>query len=136
MGSKKKVKRPKKKKTLQQWLIPKLRKISLYWPEMNEALKRAKVKVQVGHFKNGKPKFKTFIKCESCDELFESEKDINRDHKVPVVDISGFENWDIYLNSLFCSSDNIQIICKPCHEGKTEFENEERTKVRQTNKKA
>jgi hypothetical protein len=114
---------------LKKWLIPQLRKISKFWPEKHEVLNEAKVKVQIGVYKNGNPEYKTLIKCNGCKELFE-RNEIDIDHINPVISTTGFEDWDTYITQLFCPSSGLQILCKKCHLSKSTFEAGERKKSR------
>lgn len=42
------------------------------------------------------------------------------DHITPVVDPQkGFETWDKFINNLFCEKDNLQLLCRTCHDKKT-----------------
>lgn len=120
-----------KKIPLKNWLIPRLRKISLIWQGKTIARDNAKVTVQEGFFKNGKPKFKTKFKCASCQNVFDREE-THMDHANPVVDISGFTNWDDYINSLFCDESNYQCLCISCHDTKTQSENKQRREIKKT----
>lgn len=51
------------------------------------------------------------------------------DHIIPVIDTDNTDgkvkDWNIYHDRLFCDKSNLQRICKPCHQKKT---NDERTK--------
>lgn len=51
------------------------------------------------------------------------------DHIIPVIDVENTDgqvkDWNIYHKRLFCDKKNLQRICKPCHQIKT---NEERMK--------
>jgi hypothetical protein len=68
--------------------------------------------------------------CESCKGNF-GPKEINRDHIEPVIPVTGWENWESYINRLFVKSDQIQILCIRCHENKTATENIMRVKNNQ-----
>lgn len=107
------------------WLIPRLRRISMYWPPKNKALQMAKVKVLIGKFKNGNDKYATKYKCANCNKLFD-KSEVQMDHRQPVVDIRGFINWDQYIESLFCSYKNYDCLCKSCHQEKTLLEQKQR----------
>jgi 5-methylcytosine-specific restriction endonuclease McrA len=115
----------KKLKTLEQWLIPKLRRISISWPEMQKARDRVKVYMAVGKFKNGNPDIRRFFLCQGkdCGRLCkEGEGAI--DHIKPVVDEkTGYVNLDTYIRSLLCDSSNLQYLCNDCHSLKTQYEN-------------
>ena len=42
------------------------------------------------------------------------------DHIKPVVDPHvGFISWDSFIAGLFCEADNLQVLCKACHDTKT-----------------
>lgn len=107
-------------------LINKLRQASRFWKAKNLVIKAAKEKVKVGKFKNGKTKFKTKVKCNSCKKLFEL-KEIEVNHIIPVVDIEkGFENWQAYIDRLFCKTTNLECLCHKCHNRITETQNKKR----------
>lgn len=55
---------------------------------------------------------------------------IEIDHISPVIELSGWTNWDDYFNSLFCSEINFRPLCESCHSQKTLAENS----IRQTHK--
>ena len=67
-------------------------------------------------------------KCECCGEIVgPTRKDGRRrvhnifvDHIDPIVDPAvGFEGWDKYIERMFCEADNLQLICKDCHDTKS-----------------
>lgn len=101
-----------------------LRQASRKWPPANEAFQRATVE-------RGKKK------CESCGNVFHY-KMVERDHKEPVIALSGPElqssgemDWNVYIDRLLpLTSDNYQIICITCHEIKTAHEQELRVYYR------
>ena len=87
----------------------------------------------------------TVYRCELCDakrydgkseKNFEKLKlkypDITRDkfdvdHLNPISDTKlGWQGWDVHLSQLFCSRDELQYICKPCHKVKSALEQAER----------
>jgi len=42
------------------------------------------------------------------------------DHIEPIVNPEvGFTTWDEYINRIFCEKDNLQLLCKPCHDVKS-----------------
>lgn len=96
-----------------------LRRASVWkWPAASIALDRNKL--------DG------MVKCDGCGKYF-SEKQINRDHIIPVEDVKdGFTTLDNYAKRLLVKSDEIQILCeKTCHANKTLIENEMRRKYGQ-----
>lgn len=118
---------PKQKRqdNVKRWLVPKLRKLSMYWPPKHKALQLARVKVLIGKFKNGNDKFATKYKCAHCQQLFD-QSEVQMDHRRPVIDINGFDDWNDYIDSLFCSYQNYDCLCKNCHQIKTNKENQQR----------
>lgn len=93
-----------------------LRAGSLRWPPRYKALKKAYVKDGVNPKTNRKCKLH---RCSRCSELSPANKMVV-DHVIPVVDpLVGFVNWDVFIQRLFCESDNLQALCKKCHSKKT-----------------
>ena len=108
-------------------IIAAMRKVFSYSELRKNFLKTHKYKKLIGKFKNGKDKFATLIKCCKCLESFK-ECEIQVDHIEPVVEPSvGFIDFDYYMLRLFCDVSNLQVLCKPCHKGKTKNENIKRT---------
>jgi len=53
------------------------------------------------------------------------------DHVDPVIHPDkGFENWDTFVNRLFCAKSNLQVICEICHKAKTNRERLHRAIIR------
>lgn len=47
------------------------------------------------------------------------------DHIEPIVDPNeGFTSFDTYINNMYCEKDNLQLLCKACHDQKTKQERE------------
>jgi hypothetical protein len=57
---------------------------------------------------------------------------IYKDHIDPVIPlVSGWEwSWDEIIERMFCEIENIQVICKECHDEKTKEESEIRKKLK------
>ena len=115
----------KKAKSLSAWLIPHLRNIARTWPQKSVARNKAKVRVQIGVYKNGNPELKTMFKCSACGENFE-QNETQMDHTDPVVDVTGFKDWNTYIERLFCDADGFTCMCKSCHLLKSLDENDQR----------
>ena len=64
-------------------------------------------------------------KCNACKKEFIAT-DVQVDHIKPVVSKEGFSTWDMYIENLFCSIDNLQVLCSNCHSKKTLKEKGER----------
>lgn len=102
---------------LKKFIVPTLRRASYRWPARNEALKEARIS-------------RGMYKCNVCLDTF-ARKGVNVDHIEPVVDpIKGFEGWDVYINRMFCGKDGFQILCKTCHD----FKSQEEKKIRKNKK--
>ena len=116
---------------IKKWLIPKLRRISMYWPAKNRALDEAKVSIQIGTWKSGKPKYGVFYRCKMCPkDKYYLRQEVHADHILEVAGESGFTNWDDYINALFCDKEGFQILCKPHHDEKTAKYNKKLDKLR------
>lgn len=60
--------------------------------------------------------------CSACGE-WHMGKNIQVDHIDPVVNPEiGFETWDTFISRLFCDTSNLTVLCKVCHEKKTNKE--------------
>lgn len=47
-------------------------------------------------------------------------KNVFVDHIDPIIDPSkGFTTWDECIDRMFCEVDNLQVLCKDCHDIKT-----------------
>lgn len=97
---------------LNRYIINVLRRASYKLRSRGIALEKARV-----HY--GK------YKCAHCAQVFDRQS-IQVDHTLPVVPISGFDTWDGYIKRLFCSPEELQILCKPCHKMKSNIENKKR----------
>ena len=60
--------------------------------------------------------------CNSCKEWVGSTC-VAVDHIEPVIDNEiGFQDWNTFINRLFCEKDNLQILCDSCHTVKSNAE--------------
>jgi 5-methylcytosine-specific restriction endonuclease McrA len=115
--------RVKKKKewALARYLIPAARKIWSYSPLRRSIKQRTRVSIVKG--------IETF-RCEKCRKLVEN---IEIDHINPIVDPEvGFQDWNTYLNRMFCDPSNLQGICNSCHKLKSSKESAIRKSKRLT----
>lgn len=103
------------------WIISLLRRGTMRWPPRTECLNKAKTTKKIN------PKTKRLaqhFKCKACKKDFPA-KEVVVDHIEPVVDIKkGFENFDTYIERMYCSVKNLQVLCKDCHEEKSRGEKE------------
>lgn len=101
------------------FIISVLRGGARRWPPKYETLKDA----YVGKKENTRTKRKAMhYRCAGCGEEFPATE-VEVDHILPVVDpLVGFVNWDTFINRLYCTKDNLQVLCKTCHKIKTKKE--------------
>ena len=94
-----------------------------------DALKRAKIP----YLRPGRRKFS--IKCEDCGDEYALQERIEIgktktgnvkealayqvDHKVDAGSLKSFDDLSKFAERLFCSPDNLQILCYFCHKEKT-----------------
>lgn len=61
-------------------------------------------------------------RCAACQQEFTS-KDVEVDHISPVVSVEeGFIDYNTFIERLFCTKENLQVLCIPCHRLKTKQE--------------
>ena len=98
--------------------ISALRRSSFRWPARYGAVKAANIS-------------RGIYKCNICKKEVRA-KDKELDHIIPVVDVkTGWTNFDDFIERLFCSQENFQVICTPCHIEKSAKEGS----IRKTGKK-
>lgn len=61
-------------------------------------------------------------KCQGCGELFRSNQ-VQVDHIEPCGSLKTFDDLPGFVERMFCEADGFQLLCKDCHQSKT---NEER----------
>jgi 5-methylcytosine-specific restriction endonuclease McrA len=103
-----------------------LRAGSRKWPPKYKVLARALVGQKLNE-KTGR--MAAHYVCASCEKEFPI-KQVQVDHKRPVVDKDGFKDWETYIDKLFCESSNLQVLCVPCHKAKSKKENALRAATR------
>lgn len=117
---------------IKKWLIPKLRRLSRWWPNKNIAREKAKVKVEIGKTKEGKPKYRIFFRCATCEierpeHSLWTREETQADHISPVVNPKdGFVDWNTFIPRLLCDASGYQILCENHHKQKTGTENKVR----------
>lgn len=103
-------------------IISALRKHSMYWKPISKCRKDASVGRKVN---KDTGRMALHYKCKLCgDEV--SAKKSKVDHIKPIVGVEGFTNWDSYIDAMYCEVENLQLLCKPCHDVKTKEERDAR----------
>jgi hypothetical protein len=99
-----------------------LRSASQRWPPkytvLNEAFVEKKINPKSGRLAK-------FYRCNACQDSFVL-KEIQVNHKTPVVPTSGFDDWNGVVDRMFCEREGLEALCIPCHKIITKTENEER----------
>lgn len=107
------------------FIVAVLRSGSRRWPPKYETLNEAKTEKKTNK-KTGR--LAQHFQCASCKEEYTS-KDVQVDHIDPIIDPAvGWVSWDNFVERLFCEKENLQVLCKPCHENKTKGERNRRKK--------
>ena len=104
------------------FVISVLRSGTRRWPAKWETLKDAYVGIRLNEKTNREGKH---YLCALCEGEYPS-KEVEVDHKTPVIGPDGFTNWDNYITRLFCDKSNLQVLCKSCHKIKSYNEGQER----------
>lgn len=104
------------------WIIGALRKASYRYPPRYKAKNASKI---------GRNQYT----CSTCHGVF-GTREVQLDHLVPVVGPDGFVDWNSYIERMFCDEEGFAVVCKPCHQIKTQAENKERRNVRNRKKVA
>lgn len=97
-----------------------LRKASMRWGPINTTKKAAWVE-------RGK------YLCAECKQVVsltrDGKKNVFVDHREPIVlPEEGFVSWDRYIERMFCEAEGLQVLCKSCHDKKSNSERERRQK--------
>ncbi len=116
------------------WLISVLRRASLRYPPANQALQRTKETYYIKS-KKGKDLKRVKWTCEKCGKPNLKSSERERDHIIPLVDLSGFKDWNSYIDRYLIDASGYQILCIPCHEAKSLSEGVIRKAKRHAKKK-
>lgn len=106
---------------LKKFVISSLRRTSLWWAARSMALKNARIE-------------RGLYKCANCQKVF-PRKEIQLDHKFPVVRISGFTDYNDYIKRMLPPSTHYSVLCITCHSIKTQEENILRNLKKKVDKK-
>lgn len=90
------------------------------YPPKYETLKAASVGKKINAKTN---RMAEHFTCNMCKGEFPA-KEVQVDHVDGVIcPYTGFVDWNTYIDRLFCSDDNLQVLCTDCHDEKTRGEN-------------
>lgn len=59
--------------------------------------------------------------CASCNSTFKATE-VNVDHITPAGTLRDYSDLPEFVKNLFCEADNLQVLCKECHDVKTKEE--------------
>lgn len=90
-----------------------LRQKSRWWKPISIAKQKAK---RAYKGKNKRQKFE--YKCAGCGNYF-PDKEVNVDHIIPAGKLNSYGDLPEFVRKLFCEEDNLQVLCKKCHDIKT-----------------
>ena len=104
---------------IKSFIISVLRTGARRWPPKHECLQDA----YTGQKLNPKSgRMAKHYRCAACQQEFTS-KDVEVDHISPVVSVEeGFIDYNTFIERLFCTKENLQVLCIPCHRLKTKQE--------------
>ena len=93
-----------------------LRQKSRWWKPISQCKLNAK-----RAYKGPNKRQKFEYKCAECKNWF-PEKQINVDHIKPAGSLNCAQDLPGFVDRLFCEQENLQVLCKTCHDEKTKLE--------------
>jgi len=54
------------------------------------------------------------------------DKEVQVDHIIPAGTLRKYDDLPQFVKNMFCEADGLQVLCKPCHQLKTNAEREQR----------
>lgn len=110
-------------------VISALRRVFRRYPPYKDCLEAAKKEYFI-QSKHGKSLRRVHFQCAHCKKMVVNKQKVV-DHVDPVVSLkSGFVDFNTYVKRLFCSIDNLQVLCLNCHKAKSKAESAERKKIK------
>lgn len=91
------------------------------WPPKWKVLNTAK-RAYTGTLKNQKWEYQ----CAEC-RLWHKAKDVSVDHIVPAGSLNTYEDLAPFVSRLFVDEHGLQVLCKQCHNTKTQEERKTKT---------
>ena len=70
--------------------------------------------------KNGSRALRDAVRyqCDYCKDIF-PQSDIDIDHKIPIGKFNSLDEISDFAARVYCSYDNLQVLCGECHNEKT-----------------
>jgi len=93
-----------------------LRQKSRWWKPIGECKKLAR---RAYKGKNKRQKWEYL--CNKCKKWYKSDQ-VNVDHIEPAGSLNCSNDLPSFVDTLFCEQDNLQVLCKTCHDEKTKLE--------------
>ena len=80
-----------------------------------------KFKVKTANRRKNKQTKRFEYPCKICNGWF-PDKETQVDHIRPCGSLKTFSDLPDFVSTLFCEADNLQVVCKECHQKKTNDE--------------
>jgi len=93
-----------------------LRQKSRWWKPIAECKKLAR---RINKSKNKRQKWE--YQCKKCSKWYKSDQ-VNVDHIEQAGSLRSYDDLPGFVETLFCEQDNLQVLCKSCHDEKTKLE--------------
>lgn len=93
-----------------------LRQKSRWWKPVSQCKQESK---RAYKGKNKRQKWE--YQCNKCKNWFKSDE-VNVDHIEPAGSLNCSNDLPAFVDTLFCEVDNLQVLCKTCHDEKTQLE--------------
>jgi 5-methylcytosine-specific restriction endonuclease McrA len=105
-----------------------------YWSFIRSLLRKGFMTYPVKHHVLGQAKYavegerhRFEYTCASCNGGF-TAKEVQVDHIKPCGSLTKSTDLEGFVSRLFCESDDLQVLCKTCHQKKTNDERSRRSK--------
>jgi len=99
-----------------------LRQKSRWWKPVTQCKELAR-----RAYKGTNKRQKWEYQCNKCKKWYNA-KNINVDHIKPAGSLNCAADLPLFVETLFCEVDNLQVLCKTCHDKKTKLEKQLKTK--------
>ncbi len=114
------------------WAKNAIRRASYRWPGYFNAKKKNYITVEET-LKSGIVKLIERCFCSVCG-IISKKKDFQLDHIIPCVLLTGWDNFDGFIDRTMCTEDGFIVKCKACHQETTNEQTEKRVINRKNSK--